>query len=209
MPEPAAPRADVEILFVRHGETVHNRERRMTGQGDSPLTLTGLRQAEAVGRLLEGRYGAALATWRWVASPLFRAWQTAVIAADVVGVPTARLAFDDRLKEMTWGRWDGLTAAEIAALDPELWQARIDDRWTVPPPGGGETQRDIITRAEGWLADLPADARVVAFGHGALGRALRCAYQGLPDAAMLAMDEPQGSVFRLVGGDEARLDASG
>ncbi|MFP4360671.1 MAG: histidine phosphatase family protein [Alphaproteobacteria bacterium] len=209
MPERAPPRADVEILFVRHGETVHNRERRMSGHRDAPLTLEGLRQAERVGALLAARYGAELAHWRWVTSPLARAWQTAVIAADVAGVATTALGFDDRLKEMTWGRWDGLTAAEIEAMDPELWRARIKDRWTVAPPGGGETQRDIITRAEAWLADLAPGARVVAFAHGALGRALRCAYRGLPDDAMLQMDEPQGSVFRLIQGGEERIDAGG
>ncbi len=209
MPERFPPRADVEILFVRHGETVHNRERRMSGHRDAPLTLAGLRQAERVGGLLAERFGADIARWRWITSPLPRAWQTAVIVADVAGVPTTELGFDDRLKEMTWGRWDGLTAAEIEALDPELWRARIKDRWTVPPPGGGETQRDIITRAEAWLGDLGGDARVVAFAHGALGRALRCAYRGLPDEAMLEMDEPQGSVFRLAQGGEERLDAGG
>ncbi len=180
----------------------------MSGQRDAPLTLKGLRQAEAVGRLLADRHRAALGDWRWITSPLFRARQTAVIVADVVGVATTRLVADDRLKEMTWGRWDGLTAAEIEARDPELWRARIRDRWTVPPPGGGETQRDIITRAEGWLADLPADARVLAFGHGAAGRALRAAYRGLPDEAMLALAEPQGSIFHLAGGGEERLDAA-
>ncbi|NBB71077.1 MAG: histidine phosphatase family protein [Alphaproteobacteria bacterium] len=209
MPEPRPPRRDVEVLFVRHGETVHNRERRMSGHRDAPLTLAGLHQAEGVGRLLAARYGGDLGRWRWMTSPLFRAWQTAVVVADVVGVASGELVHDPRLKEMTWGRWDGLTAAEIEARDPELWRARIDDRWTVPPPGGGETQRDIITRAEDWLAELASHARVVAFGHGALGRALRCAYRGLPDAAMLEMDEPQGSVFRLARGDEERLDPSG
>jgi probable phosphoglycerate mutase len=108
--------------------------------------------------------------------------------------------------EMTWGRWDGMTAAEIEALDPELWQARIADRWTVAPPGGGETQRCIVTRAAGWLVDLPEGARVLAVAHGALGRALRVAYQGLPDAAMLEMDEPQDAVFWLRGGAVERLD---
>lgn len=181
----------------------------MSGHRDAPLTLEGFRQAERVGALLAGRYGDGLSRWSWVTSPLFRAWQTAVVVADVTGVPTAGIRFDDRLKEMTWGRWDGLTAAEIEATDPELWRARIADRWTVPPPGGGETQRDVITRAEAWLAELAPDARVVAFAHGALGRALRCAYQGLPDEAMLAMDEPQGAVFHLARGGEERLEAGG
>jgi len=69
LPEARPPRPDVEILFVRHGETVHNRERRMSGHRDAPLTLAGLRQAEGVGRLLAARYGHGLAGWRWTTSP--------------------------------------------------------------------------------------------------------------------------------------------
>ncbi len=208
MPEVHVARPDVEILYVRHGETVHNRERRMSGHKDSPLTLEGLRQAERVGGLLAARFGPTLGDWRWTSSPLGRAWQTAVILADTVGVPAARIAHDDRLKEMTWGRWDGMTAAEIEALDGELWRQRLADRWTVAPPDGGETQRCIVVRAAGWLASQPRHARIVAVAHGALGRALRVAYLGLPEAAMLEMDEPQDAVFRLEGGTVERLDAA-
>jgi len=179
----------------------------MSGHRDSPLTLEGLRQAQRVGHLLRRQLGDELADWRWIASPLGRAWQTAVIIADVAGVPTGRIEHDDRLKEMTWGRWDGMTAAEIEATDGDLWRARLADRWTVAPPGGGETQRDVIARAGAWLRALPAGARVVAVAHGALGRAVRCAYQSLPDAAMLEMDEPQDAVFRLAAGGVTRLAA--
>lgn len=201
-------RPDVEILYVRHGETIYNRERRMAGQKDAPLTLEGLRQAQRVGHLLKSRFGAGLAEWQWTSSPLGRAWQTAVILADVVGVPTTRIVHDDRLKEMTWGRWDGLTAAEIEAQDPELWRARLADRWTVAPPDGGETQRAIIERAGLWLAALPAAVRVVTTAHGGLGRALRVAYLGLPPATMLEMDEPHDAVFWFKQGRIDRLDAS-
>ena len=37
------------IIVVRHGETEWNREGRLQGQGDSPLTERGLSQAVAMG----------------------------------------------------------------------------------------------------------------------------------------------------------------
>jgi probable phosphoglycerate mutase len=194
-----------DIFLLRHGETVWNRERRVQGQLDSPLTPLGLEQAR--------RYGQRLATllvpvdgYRLVASPLGRALHTATIVAEALGRPAHDIATDDRLKEMAWGRWDGMTAAEIEAQDPELWQARIDDRWTRPPPGGGETQQDLHDRAVAWLRSVAPGARLVVVAHGALGRAVRCAYAGQPPAAMLDLDQPQDAFFRLRGGVITRID---
>ena len=195
----------VDIFLLRHGETVWNRERRVQGQRDSPLTPLGLEQAR--------RYGRRLATllvpvdgYRLVASPLGRALHTATIVAETLGRVAHEITTDDRLKEMAWGRWDGMTAAEIEAQDPELWQARIDDRWTRPPPGGGETQQHLHDRAVAWLRSVEPGARLVVVAHGALGRAVRCAYAGQPPAAMLDLDQPQDAFFRLRGGVITRID---
>ncbi|TVQ29903.1 MAG: histidine phosphatase family protein [Geminicoccaceae bacterium] len=199
-------RPDIELLYIRHGETVWNRQRRMQGHKDSPLTLTGWQQAQRVALLLDRRFGGELAHFRWQASPLGRAWQTAVVIAETLGLDPARIDHDLRLREMTWGDWDGLTAAEIEARDPELWQARIDDRWTVAPPGGGETQADIVQRAAAWLAALAPGSRTVAVAHGALGRAVRTAYLGLEPAAMLTLDEPHDAIFWFNHGEIVRLE---
>jgi probable phosphoglycerate mutase len=201
-----APRTDIELLYIRHGETVWNRQRRVQGHRDSPLTANGWRQAERVARRLEAAFGPGLHDFVWQASPLFRAWQTAVVIAEAVGFDPARIGHDDRLREMTWGRWDGLTAAEIEAVDPDLWRARIADRWTVAPPGGGETQMDIVERARAWLGSLPPGSRTLAVAHGALGRAVRTAFLGLEPAAMLEMDEPHDAVFWFRDGELIRLD---
>jgi broad specificity phosphatase PhoE len=196
---------EADIFLLRHGETVWNRERRVQGHLDSPLTPLGLDQARRYGTRLKGLFGQEDG-YRLVASPLGRALHTATIVAEVLGRTPDQITTDDRLKEMAWGRWDGMTAAEIEALDAELWQARIDDRWTRPPPGGGETQQDILDRATAWLGSVAADARLVVIAHGALGRAVRCAYEGLPPAAMLDLDQPQDAFFRLRGGVVTRIE---
>ncbi len=197
---------DADIFLLRHGETVWNRERRVQGRLNSPLTERGLEQARRYGErlrlLLEPADG-----YRLISSPLGRALQTTTIIAEALGRRSGDITTDEQLTEMAWGRWDGLTAAEIEAKDPELWQARIDDRWTRPPPGGGETQQDILDRAIAWLATITPGARLVVVAHGALGRAVRVAYAGLPPAAMLELDQPQDAFFRLRGGMITRIDA--
>lgn len=197
---------DAVIFLLRHGETIWNLERRVQGHKDSPLTVLGIRQAERFGRRLAPLLDPP-GDWQLVTSPLGRAWQTAVIVAEVIGRRPHEIAIDDRLKEMAWGRWDGLTAAEIEAQDAELWQARIDDRWTRPPPGGGESQTDLFGRAAGWLGTIAPAARLVVVAHGALGRALRTAYLRLDPATMLDLDQPQDAFFKLAGGMIERFEA--
>ena len=196
---------NADIFLLRHGETVWNRERRVQGQQDSPLTPLGLEQARRYGHRLKAILE-PVDGYRLVASPLGRALHTATIVAETLGRAAHEIATDDRLKEMAWGRWDGMTAAEIEAQDPELWQARIDDRWTRPPPDGGETQQDILDRATDWLASIEAHARLVVVAHGALGRAIRCAYERLPPETMLDLDQPQDAFFRLRGGLITRIE---
>jgi len=201
----------IDIFLVRHGETVWNRERRVQGRLDSPLTERGIEQARAYGRTLAHVLDAVERCdgpkfLDLVASPLGRTRATAAIVAAALGRPEDAVRYDPLLSEMTWGAWDGLTAAEIEARDPELWRARIADRFTVAPPGGGETQQDIHDRAARWLHAQPPAARLVVVGHGAFGRALRCVFTGRPAAAMLELDEPQDAFFRLIDGRIERID---
>ncbi len=190
--------AETEIYLLRHGETVWNRERRVQGWQDSPLTLRGIRQAEGYGRKLGALLGEGLPGYRLISSPLGRAWQTAVILSEVAGADSTRIHRDPRVREIAWGRWEGLTAAEIEARDPELWQARLRDRFADPPPEGGESRSMLFERARGWLASLDEGERIVLVSHGGFGRALRCAYLGQGERGMLELaDEPQDAFFRL------------
>src|SRR5206468_11831561 len=82
------------IYLVRHGQTEFNRERRIQGHVDSPLTELGVRQARAVGWLLRDLIRDP-AGWRVVSSPLGRAASTAEIVAWMLGDLPVEL--DDRL----------------------------------------------------------------------------------------------------------------
>ena len=192
------------IYLIRHGETEWNRAGRMQGHRDSPLTEGGERQAIAIGRWLhdaiENCDGAAI-----VASPLARARRTAEIIGRRLGVPTDRLMFDDRLKEITWGEWDGLTLSEIVARDEERWRRRLDDRWNISPPKG-ESYAMLARRVAAFLDDATSADPLIVVTHGATGRVLRGLYGGLASDQILALDEPQDAIFRLCEGTVARIE---
>ncbi len=197
------------IYLVRHGETEWNRDRRIQGQLDSPLTGRGEDQARSVGAALAELIGNGDG-FDMVASPLGRARRSAEIIGHAMGF-AAEPTTDDRLNEMTWGAWDGLTLDEVEARDPgELVRRRRDARqhWTHDPPGG-ESYAVLAARVGGWLDGLAPGRRLVVVTHGPVVRVLRGRYAGLSEAEMLALDEPQDAFFRLSSGAIERFEVAG
>jgi broad specificity phosphatase PhoE len=189
------------IFLVRHGQTEWNLRRRYQGWGDSPLTATGLAQAEAIGRRLRTLPEAAGAPI--IASPLGRARRTAEIIRAALGGATP-LSFDERLKEISIGSWDGLDRDEIAVLRPGVFDGDGRHEWYFRTPDG-ETYDVFAGRIAAWLDDV-AGQTVIAVAHGVVTRVLRGLYAGLPRAVALSLPVPQDRVFRLA---EGRIEEIG
>ncbi len=192
------------IYLVRHGETAWNRERRIQGHLDSDLTARGRSQARRMGRTLSALVGHRN-SFAMVASPLGRVRQTASIICETFGRDAHAYATDDRLKEITWGDWDGLTLDEIEARDPGELARRRRNLWRYVPPGG-ESYRMVASRAKDWLGEITPERCLVVVAHGALGRVLRGLYANLSIPETLAQDEPQDAVFRLHCGAVERIE---
>jgi probable phosphoglycerate mutase len=193
------------IYLLRHGETLWNVAGRLQGQGDSPLTWRGLQQARALGECL-CREIDDLDGFRLLSSPLGRAWQTAVIVAEALGWDPQRIALDARLKERDYGRWAGLTYAQVRERYPGDWARRQDTPWDYRVPGG-ESSADVAARARAWLESLPHEPRLIVVCHGQFGRVLRGLYLGLPREEIYRLEEPQDALFRLHGGQVERIAA--
>jgi broad specificity phosphatase PhoE len=189
------------IYLVRHGQTEFNRERRIQGHVDSPLTELGVRQAGAVGRLLRDLIREPTG-WRVASSPLGRAHATARIVADRLGGLPIEL--DDRLKEMSWGPHDGRLRAELEAENPETFGK---SGWAFDA-GSGESYEAVADRVGGWLASLPPEPerRIIAVSHGISGRVLRGLYAGLDRDRSAQQDVPQDAVYLLQHGGVGRID---
>jgi broad specificity phosphatase PhoE len=191
------------IYFVRHGETEWNREGRVQGHFDAPLTEQGVEQARCAGLILRELL-AQEQPYRMRISPLGRARRSAELILEGVGNLVADERVDEQLIEVSWGRWNGLTRAEIEAREPKEWQAREADRWNVPPPGG-ESHAMLAERVREWLESVREEPRLIVVGHGAWGRALRGTYLQMPPEQLMTLDEPQNAIFRLAAGTVARI----
>ena len=155
------------LLFLfRHGETDWNRAGRLQGHTDTPLNATGLAQAATLTeRLRRHRLDAVMS------SDLARAWTTAQIVAEGLGVPLIR---EPGLREANIGEAEGLYWPEVKTRFGEALTERwfTDDDAAFP---GGETGLETRTRGLDALrrfVALQPYRRIGVSTHGAMVRQL-------------------------------------
>jgi probable phosphoglycerate mutase len=190
-------KAGVTLYFVRHGETDWNLAQRYQGQQDIPLNATGRAQAAHNGRTLAAALGARAKDMHFIASPLLRARETMRIVRTELGLAPDAFATDHRLREISYGHWEGQLWADLAASDPDGVAARRADTWGWQPQGG-ESYTMLSERVGAWLADVAHDSIVVA--HGGVSRVLRVLAGGLPPSELLAVGVPQDKVLVIARG---------
>jgi broad specificity phosphatase PhoE len=192
------------LYYVRHGETDFNVEGRLQGRRDVPLNARGCEQAAACGEILRdlfAREDRKAADFAYVASPLRRARSTMEVLRGNLGLDPYSYVIDDRLMEISYGEWEGLTLPEIDARMPGMLGKRAQDKWDFAPPGG-ESYRALTARIGEWY-DALTQATVVA-AHGGGVRALIALFGLLPrDEATHAQIE-QGVVYAFADGKMAR-----
>ncbi len=187
-----------ELFVLRHGQTDWNAQGRYQGRRDSPLTDLGREQAARQGRILADA-GLRARGVPGFASPIGRAWDTAGIALAALG---DRPRADDRLVEVSFGLWEGLTGAEI----DDNWPGHRDGAdgfgWHFGAPEG-EDFPSMRDRVRQFLDDLDGPAVVVT--HGITSKVLRGLWLGLDQAGMGALPGGQGVVYHLKDGQQRQL----
>jgi broad specificity phosphatase PhoE len=160
------------FYLVRHGETDWNAERRLQGQLDISLNDVGRRQSGQCGGILRGLMATrrmAPADFAFISSPLSRARETMEILRGILGLPREDYVIEPRLAELSFGRWEGLTYAEVRALDCSALAVRERDKWNFVTPEG-ESYAKLLVRVREWYASVEGDIIVAA--HGGVARVL-------------------------------------
>lgn len=150
------------IYFVRHGETAWNAEGRLQGQQDIPLNTTGKKQAQRVGMLLKNM-GNLPSNIDYISSPMLRTCTTMQLMRDACDLDPLNYTTDERLKEICFGRWEGLTWPEVRSFDPKGAAGREADKWNYVPPDG-ESYEMLQARIAPWLERLDKPTLIVAHG---------------------------------------------
>lgn len=195
------------IYLVRHGETTWNHVGRQQGHNDSPLTETGIEQAQAAGRLLQRAipdiHNVCVET-----SPLGRARQTALIVGEILGLDPNVILVAPLLIEHHLGNWQGLTHAEIDARYPGALQAREEHKWDYVVPGG-ESYALVAERAKQWLASKRHAPITIAVTHAIISRTIQGAYGGFTPSETVARSHRQDRIYRLYAGRVEEMSCNG
>lgn len=179
------------LLLIRHGETDWNREGRFQGSIDTPLNEAGRAQARAVGGRLQAETIDAV-----FSSPLARTYDTAREIARPHCLP---ILTDPNLREISWGKFEGMTRDEISARYP-AWQqifASGSRRYTAPD---GETRESLAARVRDAIESIVRmypDATVAVVTHGGTLSAVMKQVMGLPPHASVHIKFKNCSISEL------------
>ncbi|MHC1721028.1 MAG: histidine phosphatase family protein [Clostridiaceae bacterium] len=159
----------MDIIFVRHGKTEMNEKKKLGGVMDSPLSQAGIEEARVAEQFIRGmEFG------RIYMSPLKRAMQTAEIFK--VSGET-----DDRLKEMNFGIFEGLSYEEASRKYPAEAKRWEEDfiNYRIPD---GESLMDVYERAADFMHSVSEEkGPVLVVTHAGIINCALCSIFGSPE----------------------------
>lgn len=129
----------IRLGLIRHARTPWNREKRIQGSSDIPLSPEGKEEAVRWGEILKPEPFDLI-----LSSPLIRAGETALILSDKMGIPVFR---EPDLREQDFGEWEGRRINDIRKSDPGAVEFQESRGWGFRPPGG-ESRTGVLERVK-------------------------------------------------------------
>lgn len=163
------------LYIMRHGKTEWNERHKLQGQVDIPLNEEGRAMAYAAhNEYMNVHFDVCYC------SPLARAKETAAILLEGLNVP---IIYDDRLKEMSFGDYEGIEYSfdipncpiNVIFQQPEKYIESI---------GGSETFDELFARTGSLLKEIipqvNAGKDILIVGHGAMNSSIISQIKGSP-----------------------------
>lgn len=161
----------MNILLARHAQT-DSPLNTYAGSTDLPLSVAGQKQAIELAGLVK-EYQPS----RIFCSPMLRARQT---LDAITCSASCKIDIFDGLREVDFGRWEGLHFDEISSQYPDLtnlWMKQGVD-FQFPDGESGIHFCKRIEKSARYIASL-SDSEVLVIAHGGVIRAMICFYLGI------------------------------
>ncbi|MCK4705767.1 MAG: alpha-ribazole phosphatase family protein [Gammaproteobacteria bacterium] len=179
--------SSTHICFLRHGETQGGS--RFNGSTDVALSEYGRSQMWAA---MENESNLD----RIISSPLIRCANFSLELKQQYGIP---LKFDNRIKEIHFGAWEGKSAEEIMANDADALTRYWQDPTQYTPPDG-EALKNFETRLLSfWQEIIKAyhGESILLVAHGGVIRLLLCHILQRPLQRMLEIEVAHATIYRI------------
>jgi broad specificity phosphatase PhoE len=174
----------LKIYLARHGQNKDNAEGILNGHRDEPLTDKGIEQAHEVANKIKDT---GIHFDHVYSSPLKRAYHTAEIICNTLGMPKPEILPD--LIERDFGVLTGEKQSRIKELcSPDI--VETDTITYFLSPKGAETFPQLIQRAHKVLGEVRAkhtDGNILLVTHGDFGKMIYAAYYNLDWMNVLKM----------------------
>ncbi len=168
-----------EILFLRHGESLGNSLKIMTGQTDIDLSDRGYLQAEAAADFLAGQGIEAI-----YSSDLKRAYNTALRVSERLSLPIYKSA---ELREVNIGDYEGVDMEKLSAEIGESFARYWTYDFGIYSFPGGETTLEAgqrFYREVERIAKAELGKRVLIAAHAGVIRSFYGIIQNIPRAEL-------------------------
>jgi len=183
----------IKLFLIRHGQTVWNLEGRYQGDKDTDLTSVGIRQAELAAKYLSRVNFSCI-----YASPLRRTLDTASIIAKDKNV---KILVRENLKEINFGKWEGMKFEEINAKYKDDYQNWLNDPFCNPPTGG-ESFRSLNERTSREINNIVREnedgSSVAVITHGGVIVSLLVYWLKIPASRWRSIIQRQGAINIVV-----------
>jgi probable phosphoglycerate mutase len=172
------------VFLIRHCQSEANRDQRLEGHGDSPLSDMGQEQARRVARFMADQQ---IGDATLIASHLSRAATTAAEIAEACGWTVAH---DPRIQEGGMGWMEDLSYRELAEHMARHGHTQLNHE-----VHGGETLDEVAERLQAAISEVLASSEgtLVAVSHGYAIHALLSSH----GHAVGLADISNGDVFEL------------
>ncbi|MBI5682345.1 MAG: histidine phosphatase family protein [Deltaproteobacteria bacterium] len=174
------------LFLIRHGQVINHHEFRYNGHFDIDITDIGVRQMENLADFLAHEPITAI-----YSSDLQRAVKGADIVGRRLGIKPVKM---HEFRELSLGRWEGLTREEGAERFPEEAGFRFRDL-AISKVQGGESLQDLKNRVVPKLNEIlnrHRDEAVCLVAHGGVNRVILCDAMGLPMENFFRIEQDYG-----------------
>ncbi len=160
------------LYLCRHGESEYNLKGIIQGHIDTYLTPKGVVQARLAGEALKDKGIQEIYT-----SDLRRAYQTATIIGDILGIEPI---IDMRLREMHFGDWEGKSYQEVLSNHPDLWNNWLKNPVKHPLPNQEDIEK-FESRLKSFLNDIKKESvdNILVVAHGGSIQGIICLEIGI------------------------------